>query len=30
MARYLTDLADVLRAAGLTVVEVDGWQKGRP
>ena len=24
--RYLTDLADVLRAAGLTVVEVDGWQ----
>lgn len=26
MSRYLTDLADVLRAAGLTVVEVDGWQ----
>lgn len=24
--RYLTDLADVLRAAGLTVVEVDGWR----
>jgi len=24
-ARYLTDLADVLRAAGLTVIEVDGW-----
>lgn len=24
--RYLTDLADVLRAAGLTVVEVDGWK----
>lgn len=24
-ARYLTDLADILRAAGLTVVEVDGW-----
>jgi len=26
MTRYLTDLADVLRAAGITVVEVDGWQ----
>ena len=26
MARYLTDLADVLRAAGLTVIEVDGWK----
>lgn len=25
-ARYLTDLADVARAAGLEVVEVDGWQ----
>ena len=24
--RYLTDLADVLRAAGLAVVEVDGWK----
>jgi hypothetical protein len=24
--RYLTDLADVLRRAGLTVTEVDGWQ----
>lgn len=24
--RYLTDLADVLRAAGLAVVEQDGWQ----
>ena len=24
--RWLTDLADVLRAAGLTVVEQDGWQ----
>lgn len=24
--RYLTDLADVLRAGGLTVVELDGWQ----
>lgn len=24
--RYLTDLADVLRAAGLEVVELDGWQ----
>lgn len=29
--RRLTDLADVLRAAGLTVVEIDGWQtRGRP
>lgn len=26
MTRYLTDLADVLRAAGLAVVEVPGWQ----
>lgn len=27
---YLTDLADVLRAAGLTVIEVPGWQtRGR-
>lgn len=25
-ARYLTDLADVLRRAGVTVVELDGWQ----
>lgn len=24
---YLTDMADVLRAAGLRVVEVDGWKK---
>ena len=24
--RFLTDLADVVRAAGLAVVEVDGWQ----
>lgn len=24
--RYLTDLADVLRAAGVTVIEVAGWQ----
>jgi N-acetylmuramoyl-L-alanine amidase len=24
--RYLTDLADICRAAGLDVVEVDGWQ----
>jgi hypothetical protein len=24
--RYLTDLADVVRAAGLEVVEVDGWE----
>lgn len=24
--RYLTDLADVLRGAGLDVVELDGWQ----
>lgn len=31
MARYLTDLADVLRAAGLKVVEVPGWKtRGRP
>ena len=29
--RYLTDLADVLRAAGLKVVEIDGWKtRGRP
>lgn len=29
--RYLTDLADVLRAAGLRVVEVPGWKtRGRP
>lgn len=28
--RYLTDLADVLRAAGLTVVELPGWKtRGR-
>lgn len=26
MARYLADLADVLRAAGLDVLEQDGWQ----
>lgn len=26
MGRYLTDLADVIRAAGLTVVEVPGWR----
>jgi hypothetical protein len=26
MGRYLTDLADVLRRAGLEVVELDGWQ----
>lgn len=25
-SRYLTDLADVVRSAGLAVVEVDGWQ----
>jgi len=25
--RYLTDLADVLRRAGLRVIEQDGWQK---
>jgi len=25
-SRYLTDLADVCRAAGLAVIEVDGWQ----
>ena len=31
MARYLKDLADVLRAAGLTVVEIPGWKtRGRP
>jgi hypothetical protein len=24
--RYLTELADVLRAAGLSVIEVEGWQ----
>ena len=24
-SRYLTDLADVLRRAGLTVIELDGW-----
>ena len=29
--RYLTDLAAVLRAAGLTVIELDGWRSnGRP
>lgn len=29
--RHLTDLADTLRAAGLTVVELDGWRgRGRP
>ena len=29
-ARYLTDLADVLRAAGLPVIEVDEWEsRGR-
>lgn len=28
---YLTDLADVLRAAGLSVVEIPGWKtRGRP
>lgn len=26
MGRYLTDLADVLRAAGLPVIEVPGWK----
>jgi len=26
MARYLTDFADILRSAGLTVIEVDGWK----
>jgi hypothetical protein len=26
-SRYLTDLADVMRRAGLTVVEQSGWQK---
>lgn len=31
MARYLTDLADIARAAGLKVVELPGWQtRGRP
>ena len=25
-SRYLTDLGDVLRRAGLTVIELDGWQ----
>ena len=31
MARYLTDLADVLRKAGLDVVEMPGWKtRGRP
>ena len=25
-SRYLTDLADVLRAAGLDVIEMDGWK----
>src|SRR5512139_3742239 len=31
MATYLTDLADVLRGAGLTVVEIPGWKtRGRP
>ena len=25
-SRYLTDLADVLRAAGLAVTELDGWR----
>jgi len=31
VARYLTDLADVLRAAGEQVVEVPGWKtRGRP
>lgn len=30
MTGFLTDLADVLRGAGLTVVELDGWQgRGR-
>ena len=24
--RYLTDLADVVRGAGITVIEMDGWQ----
>lgn len=29
--RFLTDLADVLRNAGLRVVEIDGWKtRGRP
>jgi N-acetylmuramoyl-L-alanine amidase len=26
MSRYLTELADVLRGAGLAVIEYDGWQ----
>lgn len=34
MGHYLTDLADVLRGAGLSVVEIDGWQtrgwRGKP
>ncbi len=31
MAKMLTDLADVLRAAGLKVVEIPGWKtRGRP
>lgn len=31
MAKYLTDLADVLRRAGLDVVEMPGWKtRGRP
>lgn len=31
MQRFLTDLADVLRAADLHVVEIDGWEtRGRP
>ena len=31
MAKYLTDLADVLRKAGLEVVEMPGWKtRGRP
>ncbi len=31
MQRFLTDLADVLRNAGLRVVEIDGWEtRGRP
>jgi hypothetical protein len=25
-SRYLTDLADVIRAAGLAVIEEPGWQ----
>jgi hypothetical protein len=27
MSRYLEDLADVFRAAGLTVIELEGWQR---